>query len=257
MPSKLAGLVAGLMVAALAPAAHAAPLQAGVAAADITPQNGGMTFGFVRPDIMVKGVHTRLMGRALVLDDGDTEVALLSTDLGVPFEKDSLVARVKDLGFTHETILYTGTHTHSGPDGLADWQVEQLARAIRKAHAERVPVRAAWGTQRVLDVNRNRSIEAHLANHGLDLFYGQGDPTDDPRGAEHARNTRLRILRVDRAGRHAARRLDPLPGPPDDLRARTSTSGTAISPSPRRTISRPRWEPRASWRSTRTARWAT
>ena len=198
MPTKVAGLLAGLMLVALAPPAAAAPLQAGVATADITPENGGMTFGFVRPDITVKGVHTRLMGRALVLDDGDTEVALLSTDLGVPFEKDSLVARVQDLGFTHETILYTGTHTHSGPDGLSDWQVEQLARAIRKAHESRVPVRAAWGTQRVLDVNRNRSIEAHLANHGLDLFYGQGDATDDPRGAEHARDTRLRILRVDR-----------------------------------------------------------
>jgi hypothetical protein len=180
-----------------APAAKA-QLRAGVASADITPENGGSTFGFVRPDIMVKGVHTRLMGRALVLDDGDTEVVLLSTDLGAPFEKDSLVARVQDLGFTHETILYTGTHTHSGPGDLVDWQVEQLARAIRKAHAERVPVRAAWGTRRVLDVNRNRSIEAHLANHGLDLFYGQGDATDDPGGAEHARDTRLRLLRVDR-----------------------------------------------------------
>ncbi len=61
-----------------------------------------------------------------------------------------------------------------------------------------MPVRAAWGTRRVLDVNRNRSIEAHLANHGLDMFYGQGDDTDDPKGAEHARDTRLRILRVDR-----------------------------------------------------------
>jgi hypothetical protein len=50
----------------------------------------------------------------------------------------------------------------------------------------------------VLDVNRNRSIEAHLANHGLDLFYGQGDATDDPKGEEHTRDTRLRILRVDR-----------------------------------------------------------
>ena len=50
----------------------------------------------------------------------------------------------------------------------------------------------------MLDVNRNRSIEAHLANHGLDLFYGQGDPTDDPFGADHARDTRLRMLRVDR-----------------------------------------------------------
>src|SRR5919106_2923969 len=199
MPRKLAGLAVVLALVALAPAAHAAPLRAGVATADITPENGGTTFGFVRPDITVKGVHTRLLGRALVLDDGDTEVALLSTDLGVPFEKNSLVARVQDLGFTHETILYTGTHTHSGPGALAAWQVEQLARAIRKAHAERVPVRAAWGTRRVLDVNRNRSIEAHLANHGLDQFYGQGHPDDDPKGEEHSRDTRLRLLRIDRA----------------------------------------------------------
>ena len=198
MSLKPAALAAAIAALALAPSAQAAPLKAGVASADITPENGGTTFGFVRPDITVKGVHTRLMGRALVLDDGDTVVALLSTDLGVPFEKNSLVARLQDLGFTHETILYTGTHTHSGPGSLADWQVEQLARAIRRAHAERVPVRAAWGTRRVLDVNRNRSIEAHLANHGLDQFYGQGDPTDDPLGAEHARDTRLRILRVDR-----------------------------------------------------------
>ena len=200
MSWKLAGLATALTAVALAPSAHAAPLRAGVATADITPESGGTTFGFVRPDIAVKGIHTRLMGRVLVLDDGDTEMALLSTDLGVPFEKDSLVARVQDLGFTHGTILYTGTHTHSGPGSLAAWQVEQLARAIREAHAKRVPVRAAWGTRRVLDVNRNRSIEAHLANHGLDQFYGQGHPDDDPLGEEHSRDTRLRILRVDRTG---------------------------------------------------------
>ena len=198
MSWRRAGLVVALALGALAPSAHAAPLRAGVATADITPENGGTTFGFVRPDIMVKGVHTRLMGRVLVLDDGDTEMALLSTDLGAPFEKDSLVARVQDLGFTHDTILYTGTHTHSGPGDLVDWQIEQLARAIRQAHENLAPARAAWGRRRVLDVNRNRSIEAHLANHGLDLFYGQGDPTDDPLGEEHARDTRLRMLRVDR-----------------------------------------------------------
>ena len=187
-------------LACLAPAAEAAPLRAGVAKADITPVNGGTTLGYVRPDITVKGVHTRLMGRVLVLDDGDTKVALLSTDLAFPHQRDSLVARVADLGFTHDTILYTGTHTHSGPGDLSDWQVEQLARAIRAADAARVPVRAAWSSQRVLDVNRNRSIEAHLANHGLDQFYGAGHPEDDPKGEEHARDTRLRILRVDRVG---------------------------------------------------------
>jgi neutral ceramidase len=188
--------LAGLVL--VAPVAGAAPLRAGAAVADITPANGGSTLGFVRPDITVQGVHTRLTGRALVLDDGDTEVVLLATDLAFALDKDSLVARVRDLGFTHETILYTGTHTHSGPEELEGWQVEQLARAIREAHANRVPARAGWAAAEVGDVNRNRSVEAHLANHRIEQFYGQGRPGDDPLGEDHTRDTRLRVLRVER-----------------------------------------------------------
>ena len=146
----------------------------------------------------VNGVHTRLTGRALVLDDGHSVVALLATDLGAPFQKDSLVARVHDLGFTHDSILYSSTHTHSGPGDLDPWQVAQLAKAIRKAYETRVPVRAAWGGAKVTDANQNRSIEAHLANHGIEQFYGEGFPGEDPFGADHARDVALRVLRVDR-----------------------------------------------------------
>ncbi len=178
--------------------ADAAELRAGVATADITPENGGTTLGFVRPDVMVKGVHTRLMGRALVLDDGDTEVALLATASRFALQKDSLVARVKDLGSaTRRSSTRARTRTRArrtSPTGRSS----SSRRAIRKAHAARVPARAGVGPQRVLDVNRNRSIEAHLANHGLDQFYGQGHAEDDPRGVEHSRDTRLRLLRVDR-----------------------------------------------------------
>jgi neutral ceramidase len=192
-------LIVALAVLLLpAAAASAAPLKAGAARADITPATGGTTLGYVRPDITVKGVHTRLLGRALVLDDGDSKVAILATDLAFALEKESLVARVKDLGFTHENILYTGTHTHSGPEELAHWQVEQLAQAIRRADARKVPARAAWGGGRVEAANRNRSIEAHLANFGMDLFYGQGHPEDAPGGADSTRDTRLRVLRVER-----------------------------------------------------------
>ena len=126
--------------------AAAGKLRAGVASFDITPPTGGTTLGYVRPDIAVEGVHTRLTGNALVLDDGDTQIALLATDLAFALDKDSVVARVADLGFTHETVLYTGTHTHAGPDALADWQVEQLARAIRAAHARAVPHPARAGS---------------------------------------------------------------------------------------------------------------
>lgn len=192
-------LLAGVLTVPLTTASAAPVLEAGAASVDITPRLGGTTLGYVRPDMAVDGVHTRLTGRALVLDDGDTEVVLLATDLGFPLDKDSLVARIADLGFTHETVLYTGTHTHSGPEKLADWQVEQLASAVRQAHAAKQPARAGWGTARVADVNRNRSIEAHLANHGQDLMYGQGQADDDPRGEDHTVDDVLRVLRVDDA----------------------------------------------------------
>ena len=192
----LVALVGGLV--AMAPPA-APELRAGVATVDITPPLGASTLGYVRPDIVTDGVHTRLTGRALVLDDGATPVVLLATDLGFPLRKDDLVARVADLGYTNATVLYHSSHTHAGPGSLDDWQVDQLARAIRQAHASRVPVVAGWGTADVPDVNRNRSIEAHLANHGMDLFYGQGAHDDDPDGVEHTRDTTVRVLRLDRA----------------------------------------------------------
>jgi len=179
--------------------AAAAPLRAGAAAVDITPRNGGTTLGFVRPDITVKGAHGRLTGRVIVLDDGDTRVALVATDLAFPLDKEGLVARLAGKGFTHETIFYTGTHTHSGPGSVAPWQTAQLAKAVELATERLAPARAAWGQTTVPGVARNRSIEAHLANHGIDQFYGEGHPEDDPEGAEHSVDRRLRVLRVERA----------------------------------------------------------
>lgn len=191
--------VAACAAALLAPPAlaGAAPLRAGAAAVDITPRNGGTTLGFVRPDITVKGAHGRLTGRVIVLDDGDTRIALLATDLGFPLDKEGLVARLAPLGFTHETIFYTGTHTHSGPESIAPWQTAQLAAAVREATERLVPARAGWGQVTVPGVARNRSIEAHLANHGIDQFYGEGHPEDDPEGADHGVDRRLRVLRVE------------------------------------------------------------
>ena len=190
-------VAAGLTVPVVATAAPAPTLRAGAAQVDITPKLGGTTLGYVRPDMAVDGVHTRLTGRALVLQDGDTKVAMLATDLGFPLDKDKVVARVADLGYTHATILYTGTHTHSGPESLSDWQVQQLADAIRRADKARRPAKAAWGTSVVHGVARNRSIEAHLADHGQDLTYGQGNAGDDPEGALHTVDDVLRVLRVD------------------------------------------------------------
>ena len=69
------------------------------------------------------------------------------------------------------------------------------------------------------DVDRNRSIEAHLANHGIDLFYGQGTPRTTRRAPSTPSTTRLRVLRVDRTDGPPLAGVDGVPGPPDHLDA--------------------------------------
>jgi neutral ceramidase len=190
-----ATLALGAAPASAPPAAGT--ILAGAAVADITPELGSTMLGYVRPDLHTDGVAQRLVARALVLDDGATKVALLAVDLGFALEKDALVARLAGHGFDHSNVFYATTHTHSGPEELAAWQVDQIAAAVLRADAARRPARLAWADTRVTDVARNRSIEAHLANHGLDLFYGQGHAVDDADGVEHTVDDTLRLLRVD------------------------------------------------------------
>src|SRR5437667_10291087 len=139
-------MVAGsvLLLAALLGARRAVAqdrLLAGVGVTDITPASGGEFFGYVRPDIRADGVALRLTARALVLDDGIHKLALVTADLQGPEQtdfrsptaKDSLVSRLGSRGFTHDNLLFVGTHTHAGPTEYPDFLLEQVARAVRAA----------------------------------------------------------------------------------------------------------------------------
>jgi neutral ceramidase len=172
-------------------------LTAGVARVDITPDTGRSFQGYVRPDMRAEGVGIRLFARALVLDDGDQKVALVSADILCGFDKEQVLDRVRSLGFSRETVLYAGTHTHAGTE-IGEWTAAQVARAIEAADQNREPALAGWATTTVSGVNRNRSLEAHLANHGLDLYPGTGSLELDPCGPDHPRETTLRLLRVER-----------------------------------------------------------
>src|SRR5436189_4037917 len=95
-----------LILAALTPAtAHA--LEAGVARSDVTPPTGFPTMGYVRDDAIARGVHTRLFARAIVLRQGATKLALVTTDLG--FVPGGLVvevaSRLASRGFSERNII--------------------------------------------------------------------------------------------------------------------------------------------------------
>jgi hypothetical protein len=223
-PALLAAIV--LALAAGAPA-RAAGLQAGVGRSDVTPPTGFPTFGYVRDDAIARGQHTRLYARAIVLQQGARKLALVTTDLGLTPGGlvAEIAARLASRGFGQENIVVSASHTHSGPAGFANFQsdnfvaptqgqpadfkvagdpqlygflVERVAQAIVRADEDRAPARVGWGAASLPNVTDNRSLEAHLADHGLDLPYGTGKLSQDPGGYEHTIDPEVDVLRVDR-----------------------------------------------------------
>jgi neutral ceramidase len=226
-----------VLVLVLAPAAPASgqDLLAGVGRADITPPTGYPLGGYTRADRTGQGVHTRLVATALVLQRGDRKVALVAMDLFmVPAGMVKEAAeRNADLGFGEHNVLVSVSHTHSGPGGFANFKtfntvapsmstidrpetfiellqpkppdpqlytflVGQLAKALRIAARGVRPAVAGWGDARLTDVTKNRSVEAHLADHGIIRDRGAGSASDDPQGVEHTIDPEVHVLRVDR-----------------------------------------------------------
>jgi len=217
-------------------------LRAGVGRADITPPTGYAFGGWTRADRVGRGVHTRLTATALVLQRGDRRVALVSVDLfaatgGLVKEA---AERNADLGFTERNVLVSASHTHAGPSGYANFPtfntlapslettgrpntfveliqprpadrqlysflVARLALAIRRAAVTTHPASVGWGTSSLPDVTRNRSLEAHLANHGIIAEPGTRRPEDDPDGVQHTIAPEVDVLRVDRLVRRRVR----------------------------------------------------
>jgi hypothetical protein len=239
-----AGLACAALPAVAVPASAAktAALHAGAGRADLTPPTGYAFGGWTRVDRVGHGVHTRLYASALVLQRGPTKIALVAADLFmVPGGMIKEVAdRLAARGFTEGNIMLSVSHTHSGPSRFANFAtlntlapsaetigspetfvgllepgppdpqlyaflIERIVLAIRRADDDRAPAVAAWGIEHLRGVTRNRSLEAHLANHGVIRDYAKGKVEEDPGGYEHTIDSEVRVLRLDRLGKRARR----------------------------------------------------
>jgi neutral ceramidase len=233
-----AGLGALIALVVFPAAAHAAPLRAGVGMADITPQTGYYLGGWTRADRTSHGQQTRLHSRALVLQEGDRKVALVQVDLFmIPAGMQKQVAALNaSRGFREENVLISASHTHSGPGGYANFKTfntaapslqtatdpisfyrlldpkpadpqlytfltKQIAAAVQRADQDLGPASAGWGSAEIEGLTQNRSIEAHLADHGILLEPGQGRASQDPLGIAHTIDPSVNVLRVDKLRR--------------------------------------------------------
>jgi len=97
-----------------------APLMAGAATSNITPELGGEVVGGFSP-YPCTHIHDELHARCLVLDDGKTKLALVVCDLLGLHRSVSLKARElieKETGIPAANVLISGTHTHSAVNAL-------------------------------------------------------------------------------------------------------------------------------------------
>lgn len=216
-----------LTTLAAAGTADAASLRAGVGRADVTPPTGYFAFGYVRSDAQLNGQHTRLFARAVVLERDGRKVALVGVDWGATpgGVLQEAAKRLKARGIREQDILVSSSHSHTAPTGfypfgtynfvaptdstpltfrtqadpqLYGFMIERLTLAIARADESLAEARIGWGTESLTGITRNRSLEAHLANHGIIRDRGDGRTDEDPGGYEHTIDPRVDVLRIDR-----------------------------------------------------------
>jgi len=95
-----------------------AALKAGCAKVSITPPAGVWLSGYASRNKPSEGISDELYVKALVLDDGQNKIAIVSADLlWVPLETTNEVRELvkQKVGIPESNILICATHTHFGP----------------------------------------------------------------------------------------------------------------------------------------------
>jgi hypothetical protein len=168
------GLTFFLLLAALP--AGAAPLRAGAARVDITPENSQWLMGYNARKST--GVRDRIFHRAIALDAGGQAFYLVSSDLCLfsPSVYDEAARDLqRELGIPRSHFWWSVTHSHATPEvgppgiykallGRSDHEYDReyaalvkdaLLRVVKEAKAKLEPARIAFG-QGVSMANINR-----------------------------------------------------------------------------------------------------
>ncbi|MGC9319197.1 MAG: hypothetical protein ACP5KN_14285 [Armatimonadota bacterium] len=172
------------------------PLRAGVAKSDITTED---------PDA---NVHDPLFAKTLVLDDGETRVAIIAMDAvaigGIGDISDDFLPRVRgriedELGIPGRNVLVNASHTHPPGRLLCDHE-EQVARtfdAVRRAMQSMVEAQVGAGVGHEDRFIVNRTLRLRDGT-GWTIRQANPCPPDDQVAGLGPIDPEIGILRIDR-----------------------------------------------------------
>ena len=169
----LGGLLLWLSAVALTPAEKGS-LRAGAAKVDITPAADAalQMSGYSSRTAGFKGIHDELNVRAVVMDDGAAQAAIVSCEIiGLSNALWEKIAEgiTRETGIARENLILASVHTHAAPSTgaygggqLAPNQAAYIARlesaileSVRQAKAGLQPARIGFGTG-AAKINMNR-----------------------------------------------------------------------------------------------------
>lgn len=146
-------------------------LKAGVARKVLKPRVGADLVGYFAEQLTT-GIHDDIHARALILDDGETRIALCSVESCIiPAPLVQLVRQTVsaqcDLAPDHIHVFTTHTHSAPGlhvPDDWTESPINTLSETILEAHRSRQPARfgAGFGQLQGYSINRrwlNRPVD--------------------------------------------------------------------------------------------------
>ncbi len=169
MPDRrflLGGALVASILIAIPDRAGAGPparvFRAGAVAVDITPPRFPISMNGQMGDQIARSAFDRLHARCLVLDDGETEVAIVVVDsCMVPraLFDEAKAAASKSTGIQVDRMMMSATHTHTAPAVMGVFQTEpdaeyvrflaaKIAEGVGIAHARRQPARVGWAVAR-------------------------------------------------------------------------------------------------------------
>ncbi|MFP6764992.1 MAG: hypothetical protein VB858_15300 [Planctomycetaceae bacterium] len=174
------------------------PLRAGAAAVSVTPLRlpVSMTGGF--QDRLATGVHDPLHARCIVLDDGETRIAIVICDsclITHDIYDKSKAEAARLTGIAPNRILTAATHTHTAPTAVplaqcrpdpefVSYLTKQITQAIVAASSQLRPAAIGWGVAQVPEEVGNRRWFVKPEGLKPNPFGGTGDRVrmNPPRG---------------------------------------------------------------------------